>query len=145
MPNDSIPVLNKNVTDAFGGGVSDYERLIIEFGITPIEDVLSIAPKEFIHYYMTRGIMFGHTDLERILAAIEKKKEFAIMTGIKPSSNEYHIGNLVTCREVLHFQKMGGKLFFCIADIESYLDGKIPLEEAKKNAIENIADLIALG
>ncbi|MHA1971790.1 MAG: tryptophan--tRNA ligase, partial [Candidatus Hodarchaeales archaeon] len=38
-----------------------------------------------------------------------------------------------------------GKLFFCIADIESYLDGKIPLEEAKKNAIENIADLIALG
>ncbi|MHA1331524.1 MAG: tryptophan--tRNA ligase, partial [Candidatus Hodarchaeales archaeon] len=138
-------IVDKNIVNAFGGGVSDYDRLISEFGITPIEDILPSLPKQYIHYYMTRGIMFGHTDLERILEAIEKKEEFAIMTGIKPSSNEYHIGNLVTCREVLHFQKMGGKLFFCIADIESYLDGKTSLEEAEQNAIENIADLIALG
>jgi tryptophanyl-tRNA synthetase len=131
--------------DAFGGTVIDYDRLMVEFGIEPIGDILNMIPKERQHFYMTRNIMFGHTALESVIEAMTKNKPFAVMTGIKPSSPEYHIGNLITCNEVLYFQKQGGKVYFCIADLESYADGKLPLDQAEKNAIENIADLIALG
>ncbi|MFX0084747.1 MAG: tryptophan--tRNA ligase [Candidatus Hodarchaeota archaeon] len=131
--------------DAFGGIVIDYDRLMVEFGIEPIEDIINMLPKERRHFYMTRNIMFGHTALESVIEAINKNKLFAVMTGIKPSSPEYHIGNLITCNEVIYFQKQGGKVYFCIADLESYADGKLPLDQAEKNAIENVADLIALG
>ena len=134
-----------SVVDAFGGTVTDYDRLMNEFGISPINEILEILPKELQHYYMSRDIMFGHTSLEPVVEAIVKNKPFAVMTGIKPSSPEYHIGNLITCTEVIYFQQHGGKVYFCIADLESYADGRLPLEEAEKNAIENIADLIALG
>jgi len=131
--------------DAFGGAVTDYDRLMTEFGIRPIEEILDKLPKEKQHYYMNRDILFGHSALEPVIEAMNKNKPFAIMTGIKPSSPEYHIGNLVTCNEVIYFQKHGGKVYFGIADLESYADGRLPLEQAEKNAIENIADLIALG
>lgn len=136
---------NTPVVDAFGGSVTNYDQLMSEFGIRPISEILDILPKKQQHYYMTRDIMFGHTSLEPIAEAITKNKPFAIMTGIKPSSAEYHIGNLITCNEVIYFQKQGGKVYFCIADLESYADGRLPLEQAEKNAIENVADLIALG
>ncbi len=131
--------------DAFGGSVTDYDRLISEFGIQPMDEILAKISKDRHHFYMTRGIMFGHTALEKVVEAMNKNKPFAVMTGIKPSSAEYHIGNLVTCNEVIYFQKQGGKVYFGIADIESYADGRLPLEQAEKNAIENVADLIALG
>ena len=51
------------VVDAFGGTVTDYDRLMDEFGINPIEEVLTKLPKKLRHYYMNRGIMFGHTSL----------------------------------------------------------------------------------
>jgi tryptophanyl-tRNA synthetase len=133
------------VVDAFGGTVTDYGRLMDEFGINPIEEVLTKFPKKLRHYYMNRGIMFGHTSLGPVIEAATKNKPFAIMTGIKPSSAEYHIGNIITCTEVIYFQQLGGKVYFCIADIESYADGRLPLDQAEKNAIENISDLIALG
>jgi len=131
--------------DAFGGTVIDYDRLMEEFGIEPISEVIHRLPKKQQHFYMTRDIMFGHTALESVIDAIIKNKPFAVMTGIKPSSPEYHIGNLITCNEVIYFQKQGGKVYFCIADLESYADGKLPLDQAEKNAVENVADLIALG
>ncbi|NHJ03116.1 MAG: tryptophan--tRNA ligase [Candidatus Heimdallarchaeota archaeon] len=135
----------QSTVDAFGGSVTDYDRLIAEFGIQPMDEILPQIPKDRQHFYMTRGIMFGHTSLERVVEAMNKNKPFAVMTGIKPSSAEYHIGNLVTCNEVIYFQKQGGKVYFGIADLESYADGRLPLEKAEKNAIENVADLIALG
>ena len=87
---------NNSVVDAFGGAVTDYDRLMDEFGIRPIDEAISSLPKKKRHYYMNRNIMFGHTSLEPVIDAINKKKPFAIMTGIKPSSAEYHIGNLIT-------------------------------------------------
>jgi len=142
-PDEDTPTTR--IVDAFGGTVTDYDRLMTEFGIRPIEEILDKLPKEKQHYYMNRDILFGHSALEPVIEAMNKNKPFAIMTGIKPSSPEYHIGNLVTCNEVIYFQKNGGKVYFGIADIESYADGRLPLEQAEKNAIENIADLIRLS
>jgi len=49
------------------------------------------------------------------------------MTGIKPTG-QYHIGSLITCKEVLYFQNLGGKVYFCIADMEAYLHSGVPLK-----------------
>ncbi|WP_455464269.1 tryptophan--tRNA ligase [Candidatus Hodarchaeum mangrovi] len=139
-------ILSKiSLINSFGGGVVDYNRLMNEFGITPFEEILDKIPAKDQHFYMARGIIFGHTAFESIIDAITHRKPFAVMTGIKPSSKEYHVGNLVTCRETIYLQKLGGKVFFCIADLESYIDGKVSLKQAEENAIENIADFIALG
>jgi len=135
-----------SLINAFGGGgVVDYNRLMNEFGISPFNEILNTIPTQDQHFYMTRGIIFGHTAFENIIDAIIHRKPFAVMTGIKPSSKEYHVGNLVTCRETIYLQKRGGKVFFCIADLESYIDGKVSLKQAEENAIENVADFIALG
>ena len=132
------------VVDAFGGGVKedDYAYLMTEFGIEPIQDLLPEIPDP--HIYMTRGVMFGHTDLGRVIEAIRKKRPFAVMTGIKPSSY-YHLGSFITASEVIYFQEQGAHVSFCIADIESYADGRQTPQETTKYAIDNIADALALG
>lgn len=132
------------VVDAFGGGVKedDYTYLMTEFGIERIQNLLPEIHEP--HYYMTRGVMFGHTDLGRILEAIQKKRPFAVMTGIKPSSY-YHLGSFITATEVIYFQSLGAHVSFCIADLESYADGRQTPQETTKYAIDNIADVLALG
>lgn len=147
MNDENQPDGDNLAVDAFGGAVLDYQRLIDEFGIMSLATILPLIPESARHPYMSpdRDVMFGHIDLEPVIRAIIDKEPFAVMTGIKPSSAEYHIGNLITCNEVVHFQKLGGEVFFCIADLESYADGRIPLEKAEENAIQNVADLMALG
>jgi len=132
------------IVDAFSGKISDYEKAMSEFGIQDITKVVDSLEKELLHPYLRRGLMFGHTDIEKIFEAIRKNQEFAVMTGIKPTG-QYHIGSLITCNEVLYFQKLGGKVYFCIADMEAYLHSKTPLKEGHETAIDNIADILALG
>jgi tryptophanyl-tRNA synthetase len=71
-------------------------------------------------------------------------QDFAVMSGIKPSG-EFHLGSLMTAREVIYFQRQGAKAFYCVADVEAYEDNGIPFEQSEKTAISNIADLLALG
>src|SRR3989304_6193061 len=66
------------------------------------------------------------------------------MTGIKPSG-AYHIGSLSTVQEVIFFQNLGAKVYFCIADMESLATNDLSLEEASQIAVDNIADVLALG
>ncbi len=130
--------------DTFAGTIIDYERAMTEFGIQDISEIVDSLEEKMKHKYLRRGLMFGHTDVEKIFQAAKKKEPFAVMTGIKPTG-QYHIGSLITCNEVLYFQSFGGKVYFCIADMESYLHNGVPLDEGHKTAIDNIADILALG
>ncbi len=132
------------IVDAFGGAVKgdDYAYLMTEFGIERIQELLPQIKDP--HFYMTREVMFGHTDLGRVLDAIRKNQPFAVMTGIKPSSY-YHLGNFITASEVVYFQQQGAHVSFCIADIESYADGRQTPQETTEYAIDNITDVLALG
>lgn len=133
------------VVDALEKGiVKDYSRLMSEFGIEPISKIIDQIPEGIQHYFMKRGIMFGHTDLIRIIDAASNNKPFAVMTGIKPSGG-YHVGSLSTVAEVIYFQQLGGRVSFCIADIESYIANGVPFNKAEKIAIDNIADCFAMG
>jgi tryptophanyl-tRNA synthetase len=40
---------------------------------------------------------------------------------------------------------MGAKAYYCIADVESWEDNGIPWEEAEDDAVDNLADILALG
>jgi tryptophanyl-tRNA synthetase len=139
-----LPDSNKKTEiDPFGTSVvADYERLYKEFGIEPFKPLLSKVPTP--SFYMRRGIIFGHRDFDRILNAMHKHEEFAVLSGIKPTG-EFHLGTLMTAKEIIYFQQQGAQTFYCIADIEAYEDNKISFEKSEKIAVDNVADMLALG
>lgn len=120
----------------------DYEKTMKEFGISKITNEMKKKMPD--NLLLRRNIIFGHRDLEKIIEAKEKKKQFAILTGIKPS-NFYHLGSKLVIDQLLLFQEMGARVFFSIADIETYHVKNQSLEESRKIAIDNVADLLALG
>jgi tryptophanyl-tRNA synthetase len=122
--------------------VEDYGRVFREFGIEPLPPILSQIPNPSA--MMRRGVVFGHRDLPRVLEAHRKGKAFAVMSGIKPSG-EFHLGTLLTAKEIVYFQKMGAEAFYCIADIEAYEDNNQSLEVSEEIAVGNVADILALG
>jgi len=121
---------------------SDYEKLLEVFGIQPLAPILSSFPIH--HKYLDIGLAFGHRDIEPILKAMKENRSFAVMTGIKPS-NRYHMGSKKIADAAIYFQRRGAFTFYCIADIEAYeVNGIIP-DDSKQTAIDNVADLLALG
>ncbi len=120
----------------------DYARLIKEFGIEEITETL--RQKMINNRFIRRKIIFGHRDLNLVFKAIDNNQPWAVMSGIKPSG-PFHLGTLTTALEIVEFQKMGGKAYYCIADIESYEDNGITYDEAEDNAVDNLADILALG
>lgn len=133
----------KTVLDPFGTSVvADYEQLFNEFGIEPFKPLLPKMPNP--SFYMRCRIIFGHRDFDRILDAIRRHQEFAVLSGIKPTG-EFHLGTLMTAKEIIYFQQQGAQTFYCIADVESYEDNNIPFEKSEKIAADNVADMLALG
>jgi len=133
----------KTVLDPWGATVvEDYNRLYEEFGIQPFKPLLGKIPNPNV--YMRRGVIFGHRDFERVLNSTLNHKSFSVMSGIKPTG-EFHLGTLMTAREIIHFQQQGATAFYCIADVEAYEDNRIPFERSERIAIGNVADLLALG
>ena len=120
----------------------DYARLIKEFGIEEITE--TIRQKMINNRFIRRKIIFGHRDLNLVFKAIDNNQPWAVMSGIKPSG-PFHLGTLTTALEIVEFQKMGGKAYYCIADIESYEDNGITYDEAEDDAVDNLADILALG
>ncbi len=136
---------HKTVINPWGNTyVEDYAKLFDEFGIEPFdEEIIKRIPNP--SKYMRRGIIFGHRGFQTILEAIENKQPFAVMSGIKPSG-AMHLGTLAVASEIVYFQKeFGAKAFYCIADIESLADNRITYEEAAETAVDNLADILALG
>ena len=122
--------------------VEDYEKLMRDFGIQPMGDYKGGYSDL---RYIRRGVIFGQRDLGRIDEAIQKKKRFALMTGLMPSG-KFHFGHKMVADEIIWFQQKGADIFSCSADIESYVVRGISFEDARKTAIEEyLANYIALG
>lgn len=121
-------------------GEEDYERLCRDFGIQLFEDLAVPDPNRFLR----RNVIFGHRDFEAIVDAMYKAKPWAVMSGIKPSGS-FHLGTFTTASEIVAFQQMGARAYYCIADIESWEDNGIPYEDAYETAVDNLADILAVG
>ncbi|UYP46727.1 Tryptophan--tRNA ligase [Candidatus Lokiarchaeum ossiferum] len=122
----------------------DYVRLCEEFGIKMIQEMeipYSLYEK---NRFLRRKIIYGHRDFQLILRAIQDQKPWAVMSGIKPSGH-FHLGTMTTASEIVEFQKMGGFVYYAIADIESFADNGMTYDESYHNAIDNLADILTLG
>jgi len=131
--------------DPWGSGViKDYGRLQSEFGIEGVDSLLPRFKKLSPH--LSRGIDFGQRDLGRILDAIDSNKPYAVMSGIKPDGT-FHLGNKMTADDMVFFQSLSRKatVFYAIADVEAYADNGISFQESSKMAVQNVADILALG
>jgi len=124
--------------------IGNYERLHKEFGIERMDAILPRLKKPSLH--IRRGIDFGHRDLGRVLDAVDSDKPFAVMSGIKPTGN-FHLGTKMTADDMIYFQSLSKRatVFYCIADVEAYNDNGLSLEQSAKIAIQNVADILALG
>ncbi len=136
---------SQRAVDPWGSAdIKNYETLIQEFGIKPIDEIIAHIPNP--NKYMKRGITFGHTELERILEAIQKNEPFAVMSGIKPSG-PFHVGSKMTAEEIIYFQGLSSKAVasYCIADYEAYADNRQSLEDSFEVAVSHLADVLSLG
>jgi tryptophanyl-tRNA synthetase len=139
-----VPGTNRKIDPWGSSEIENYDGLFQEFGIRPIEGILARLRKP--SKYMRRGIVFGHTDLETILDAVEQDKPYVVMSGIKPSG-PFHVGSKMTAEEIIYFQQLSPKALasYCVADYEAYADNRQSFEESWKTAISNVADVLALG
>ncbi len=127
-------------------GEIDYNKVIKEFGVESVAPLKSRLKKlEEISLLYRRGIIFAHRDLNRILDAIEKKENFAVLTGFNPSA-PLHFGNKMFIDQAIAFQKLGGKVYIPLSDDETYVFGKSDsLKEATERAYNLIPKILALG
>jgi len=131
-----------NVTPWEVSGEVDYEKLIREFGISPLKEMPPVFEKEAM---FRRKIVFAHRDIQRILESIKAKKPFAMMTGLMPTG-KFHIGHMLLAQQMIFYQKLGAKIYIAVADLEAYNARGQSLEESRKIAIDQyITNYIALG
>jgi tryptophanyl-tRNA synthetase len=129
----------------------DYDKLIRDFGATPIspdllerfERVTGRKP----HRFMRRGIVISHRELERILNKYEKGERFYLYTGRGPSSDSMHVGHSVPFEFTRYLQEVFDcPLVIQLTDDEKFMHSRtITLEDATRYTKENAKDIIAVG
>jgi len=123
-------------------GKIDYDKVIREFGISPLKDL----PREFAdNVLFRRKVVFAQRDFSRVADAIRHKKPFVMMTGLMPTG-KMHIGHMILAQQFALYQSMGAKIYIAVADIEAYNARGQSLEDSRKTALEEyIPSYIALG
>lgn len=123
-------------------GEIDYDKLIKEFGLSPLRQISDVFEKNVL---FRRKIVFSHRDIQRILESIRDKKKFAMMTGLMPTG-KFHLGHMILAQQMIFYQKLGAKIYIAVADLEAYNARGQSLEESRKIATEQyIPNYIALG
>lgn len=123
--------------------ITDYDHVFKEFGLKRVPEEWKGKLKNIL---FERGIVIAHRDFEKVLERILAKKPFINMTGIASSGN-YHLGHKVDIDLFKFFKDCGARNYFAVCDLDAYCSRtKIEsLETAKKFAVANIADALALG
>ncbi len=123
-------------------GTVDYDRLITEFGMQSFSGIVDELPGA--DWLISRNIIFGHRDYDRIVDAVKNDRPWAVMSGFMPSGMP-HFGHKMTMDEIIIHQRMGGTAFVAIADMESHVVRNYSWEEVKRYGLEYIKSIIALG
>ncbi len=130
------------VIDPWGSAQStDYERIIQQFGLSPLEGVDLPSPSK-LH---RRGIVFAHRDVDQVLEAQRTSDPFGVLTGLMPSG-QMHLGHSMVVEQVKWFQEQGGDVTIAVADLESQATRGVSLEKGRQVALEEyIAHYAAMG
>jgi tryptophanyl-tRNA synthetase len=125
-------------------GDIDYEKLVKEFGVQHL-DIHHLPQKLQEHVLFRRGIIFAHRDFGVIAKRIEEGEPFIMMTGLMPTGR-MHIGHMLVAQQMVLYQKLGAKVYVCVADLEAYNARGQSLEESRKIAREEyLLNYLALG
>jgi len=123
-------------------GNIDYDKLMKEFGISPLKELPKVFQENIL---FRRKTIFAHRDIQRILDAAKAKKKFVMMTGLMPTG-KMHLGHMLLAQQFIFYQKLGAKLYIAVADIEAYNARGQSLEDSRKIALEDyVLNYIALG
>lgn len=146
---ESKPQVTPYEVNAGADGV-DYDRLIHEFGTTPIsQDLIDRVERltgKPAHPFLKRGLFFSHRSLEEILDAYEKGEKFYLYTGRGPSSEALHLGHMIPFVFTKYLQEaFDVPLVIQLTDDEKFLFKDLTLEECTRLGVENAKDIIALG
>jgi tryptophanyl-tRNA synthetase len=130
-------------------GEVDYDQIIREFGIEPIDEKLLFYLKEItkeIHPFLTRKIFFAHRDFNWILDEYKKGNPFYLYTGRGPSGN-VHLGHVMPWLFTKWLQdQFDVELWFQLTDDEKFLfNQSLSYENAYQYSYDNALDIIALG
>lgn len=132
-----------NMIDPWGSSIIDYDKLTQQFGIEPFSDEVNNIQNP--SKLMTRGIIFGHRDYDKITEALNNNKDFATMTGMMPSGR-MHIGHKMVVDQLKWYQQKNADIYLSIADMEAYAARGISKEKSRQLALdEYIVNYIALG
>jgi len=128
----------------------DYDRIVNEFGCTPINTALIERVERVTgkpaHPWLRRGLFFAHRALDEMLNAIEAGEPFYIYTGRGPSSDSLHLGHMIPFMFAKYLQDaFGAPLVIQLTDDEKFLWKDMSLEDARHFARENARDIIAVG
>ncbi|MEM4224929.1 MAG: tryptophan--tRNA ligase [Desulfurococcaceae archaeon] len=122
--------------------IEDYERLLSEFGIKPVRELL--GKYRLDHFYFTREIVFGHRDLDIWLESLYAGKKVAVLTGFMPSG-EPHLGTAMVYEELKYLQSKGAFVKIVIADAEAYVVRKEDRRSVVEQGLKFIAHSLAWG
>ncbi len=130
-------------------GKVDYNKLIKEFGVEPINEHLLKRIKKHtgeLHFMLRRKIFFAGRDLKWLLDEYEKGNKFFLYTGRAPSG-KIHIGHLMPWVFTKWLQdRFKTELWFQFPDEEKFLFKRdLSFDEAQRYLQDNMLDVIALG
>lgn len=142
--------VNKFEVNPWGvSGNIDYNKLIRDFGVQPIDDkmlelIASISKKK-IPLMLRRKTFFAQRDLKPVLEEYKKGNKFFLYTGCGPSG-PIHLGHLGTWIFTKWLQDaFDVELWFQFTDDEKFLFKDKSYDEIQKWTRENMLDVIALG
>ena len=134
---------DETTLDPWGSStVADYRNLFEEFGIEAFDDLLPTVPAP--HYLMRRGVIFGHREYDRVLAALDAGEPAAALSGFMPTGDP-HIGHKLVFDELVWHQARGADAYGLIADLEAHSARGLDWEEIDEHARDYLLSLVALG
>src|SRR3989338_10566961 len=134
--------IKHGIIDPWGSGLlEDYGKLIKDFGLEIFGSGQFPKPNRL----MRRGIVFAGRDLGIIAEAIKQKKKFYVLSGIMPTNEKIHFGTKMVVENIKYFQEHNAETYLLIANLEAAAARGVPLEEARRRAMDfHIPPYVAL-
>ena len=129
----------------------DFDKIVRDFGAIPMTPALLERFERVTgkrpHRLMRRGMVTSHRDLDKMLDRYERGEPFYLYTGRGPSSDSMHVGHAMPFELTRYLQEaFDCPLVIMLTDDEKFMHSdKITIKDAKRFALENSKDIIALG
>jgi tryptophanyl-tRNA synthetase len=139
-----------HVTPFDVGTVDNYDKLVKEFGCTPMSTETLARFERLTGVAVPPGyrdFIVSHRDFELVLDDFEHHRPFYLYTGRGPSSDSMHLGHLVPFFFCKFLQDaFHAKLVIQITDDEKFIFKEdLTLSLIEEMARKNITDIIACG